>query len=74
MTAIGEAKWRQWPIGIDQLDRLRHIRTILPPAHAPEPPRLLLFSRNGFEPELIQEARAAQDIELIDLSRLYHGD
>ncbi|MGQ0779349.1 MAG: ATP-binding protein [Pseudonocardiales bacterium] len=74
VSAIGEAKWRQQPIGIDQLDRLRHIRTILPPAQAPEPPRLLLFSRNGFEPELRQEARAAQDVELIDLSRLYRGD
>ena len=73
VSAIGEAKWRQRPIGVDQLERLRHIRTILPQAQAPEPPRLLLFSRNGFEPELRHEARAAQDIELIDLHRLYHG-
>lgn len=74
VSAIGEATWRQWPIGIDKLGRLRHIRTILSPAQAPEPPRLRLFSRNGFEPELSQEAHAAHDIELIDLPRLYHGD
>lgn len=74
VTAIGEAKWRQRPIGVDQLDRLRHLRAILPPTQAPEPPRLLLFSRHGFEPALIQEAHTTKDIELIDLHRLYHGD
>lgn len=53
VIAIGAATWRQRPIGVDQLDRLRHLRAILPPTQAPEPPRLLLFSRHGFEPALI---------------------
>lgn len=28
----------------------------------------------GFEPELTQETSNAQDVELIDLSRLYQGE
>lgn len=27
VSAIGEAKWRHWPIGLDQLERLRHLRS-----------------------------------------------
>jgi hypothetical protein len=36
-------------------------------------PRLTLFARNGFTPELTAEAGSRPDVELIDLQRLYHG-
>ena len=39
----------------------------------PAPPRLLLFARNGFTPELTAAAAALNDVELIDLKRLYAG-
>ena len=53
--------------------RLEHIRTLLPPAMTPAPSRLLLFARNGFTPELTAAATARDDLELIDLNRLYAG-
>ena len=52
--------------------RLEHIRTLLP-ALTPAPSRLLLFARNGFTPELTAAATARDDLELIDLNRLYAG-
>jgi len=36
--------------------------------------RMLLFSRSGFGSELVTAARDRCDVELVDLSRLYHGD
>ena len=38
---------------------------------APAPPRLLLFARHGFTPELTAAASAHDDLGLIDLNRLY---
>jgi DNA-binding transcriptional ArsR family regulator len=73
VTAIGEAKWHGEPVGVEQLQRLEHIRTLLPPRRAPEPPRLLLFSRAGFTPDLSRAARRHSDVEVIDLDRLYRG-
>jgi len=57
---------------IDQLVRLRRLASLL---SAPQQPvRLLLFSRAGFEPELLREIAADPDAELIDLERLYLCD
>lgn len=72
VCAIGEAKWRADPMGRAQLERLRRLRTLLPAQE--QPPRLLLFSRAGFEPELRREAAADPETELVDLERLYVGD
>jgi Arc/MetJ-type ribon-helix-helix transcriptional regulator len=36
-------------------------------------PKLLLFSRRGFTPELAAEVRSRPDVALIDLLRLYQG-
>jgi len=36
--------------------------------------RLLLFSRAGFEPDLVTEADRARDVELVDMDRLYSGE
>jgi hypothetical protein len=73
ILAIGEVKATRSPVGLNQLERLAHIRTLLPPAMTPAPPRLLLFARHGFTPELTAAAAALDDLELIDLNRLYAG-
>ena len=36
--------------------------------------RLLLFSRSGFDADVITHARRRGDVELVDLARLYDGD
>jgi hypothetical protein len=55
------------------LERLRHIRSLLPSDSITGEPKLLLFSRQGFTPELTGEALSRPDVALIDLHRLYHG-
>jgi AAA+ ATPase superfamily predicted ATPase len=70
VLAIGEAKWRSEPVGLRELQRLRHIRGVMNQPAA----RLLLFSREGFDPDLATEAYRARDIELVDMDRLYSGE
>jgi hypothetical protein len=70
VLAIGEAKWRSEPVGIRELPRLRHIRAVMNQPAA----RLLLFSREGFDPDLVTEAHRVRDIELVDMDRLYSGE
>jgi hypothetical protein len=74
VLAIGEVKATRQAIGLNQLRRLEHLTTLLPAAATPEPPRLLLFSRHGFTPDLASEITRRSDVELIDLNRLYRGD
>lgn len=71
--AIGEAKWRAEPVGIAQLERLDHLRDLVPQGVDSRPPRLLLFGA-AFTAGLIDRARARRDVELVDLERLYSGD
>lgn len=71
VLAIGEAKWRRRPLGPDQLDRLRHLRELLPGRHGPV--GLLLFGSAGFTDDLVALAAGAPDVELVDLERLYTG-
>lgn len=73
ILAIGEVKATRSPVGLNQFLRLEHIRALLPPAMSPASPRLLLFARNGFTLELTAAANARDDLELIDLNRLYVG-
>lgn len=71
VVALGEAKWRLRPTGLDQLARLDHLRDLLgldPGA------KLLLFSRSGFAAELRSAAAVRDDVELVDLERLYRGE
>jgi AAA+ ATPase superfamily predicted ATPase len=73
ISAIGEAKATSVPVGPDQLRRLEHLRGLLPSHRVDQPPRLLLFSRTGFTGGLVDEAAVRPDVELIGITRLYHG-
>jgi hypothetical protein len=73
LLAIGEVKATRSPMGLNQLRRLDHVRSLLPVSVGSGQPRLLLFARNAFTPDLAAEARARPDVKLIDLTRLYHG-
>jgi len=73
ISAIGEAKATSDPIGAGQLRRLEHLRGLLPSARVGQPPKLLLFSRSGFTPDLSDEAAARPDVELVSLDRIYQG-
>ncbi|MBO0802095.1 MAG: hypothetical protein J2P25_03340 [Nocardiopsaceae bacterium] len=74
VLAIGEVKTTDPRVGLNQLRRLEHITGLLPAAAQADEPKLLLFSRHGFTPDLAAEAATRHDTELIDLDRLYHGD
>lgn len=69
IRAIGEAKAGE-TLGPGDLRRLELARAALGPraAHA----KLLLFGP-AFEPELVAAARGREDVELVDLERLYTG-
>lgn len=73
ITAIGEAKSTSKPIGTSQLERLEHLRGLLPSALVTQAPKLLLFSRSGFTPDLMRASSQRSDVELVDLDRLYLG-
>lgn len=73
VLAIGEAKSTAKPVGNGELDRLEHLRSILPADKNGSEARLLLFSRTGFTRELRATATSRPHVELIDLNRLYHG-
>lgn len=74
VTAIGEAKAQSDPLKLAQLERLEHLRALLPASKVTAIPKLLLFSQSGFSDDLVQTAGGRSDIELIDLNRLYRGD
>jgi hypothetical protein len=73
ILAIGEVKATTWHVGRNQLERLHHIRSLLPAGAHAGPVKLLLFSRAGFTSDLIAQASVNDEVELIDLPRLYHG-
>ena len=70
VTVLGEAKWRSDPVGLDQLSRLEHLRTLM---RLPSNVKLLLFSRAGFTSAVLEEAVRRDDVEVVDLPRLYDG-
>jgi hypothetical protein len=69
VLAIGEAKATAGLVGAAALTRLEHLRELIAAREA----RLLLFSRSGFTIELRRRVADRQDVELVDLSRLYGG-
>lgn len=74
ITAIGEAKATVSPMDVAHLERLEHLRGLLPAARLEAAPRLLLFARSGFTRALADLAAKRDDVELIDTARLYRGE
>ncbi|MGQ0776639.1 MAG: AAA family ATPase [Pseudonocardiales bacterium] len=75
IRAIGEAKATTRPRSVSDLDRLDRIRVLLGQrGHDTTAARLLLFSRTGFTAGLLDTAHTRNDVELIDLTRLYTDD
>ncbi|MCP3819476.1 ATP-binding protein [Streptomyces sp. A3M-1-3] len=74
VTAIGEAKGTATPMDLPHLQRLEHLRGLLPSTKVGTLPKLLLFARSGFSDALRQTADDRSDVELVDLNRLYAGD
>lgn len=74
LLAIGEAKGGAGERGLDDLGRLESLRSLLGARAVTRSTRLLLFSRGGFSSELVQQAKRRDDVELVDLDRLYGGD
>lgn len=72
---LGEAKATADPLAPGELDRLDELRGILEGRGVRFSPtaRVVLFSRSGFAPELVERARARSDAVLVDLERLYEG-
>ena len=57
IIAIGEAKGTAAPMDVAQLERLEHLRGLLPSAKVGALPKLLLFSRSGFSDALAPPRR-----------------
>lgn len=76
VIAIGEAKWRESPVGVAELNRLTHLCDLVSTKHASAPViNALLFSKSGFTDGIIRAAAASSDrVQLIDLERLYTGN
>jgi AAA+ ATPase superfamily predicted ATPase len=73
IAAIGEAKATSDLIGVGQLRRLEHLRSLLPSTRIEQLPKLLMFSRSGFTADLAVEAATRPDVELVTIDRLYQG-
>lgn len=73
IIAIGEAKATAEQVSQAVIDRLDHLRSLLPASASDEPPRLLVFSRSGFSAAVTAAAAKRTDLELIDMIRLYTG-
>lgn len=75
VAAVGEAKHTNRPRTVSDLERLTRIRGLLDDRGVTQPwTKLLLFSGNGFERNLAAAAARRDDVELIDLERMYRGD
>jgi len=75
VLALGEAKHTNSKRNESDLARLDRIRALVSVKHpSAEAARLLLFSASGFDRALSAQARSRDDVELIDLERIYRGD
>lgn len=74
VLALGEAKHTESKRTLGDLTRLEHVRELAATKHASaRAARLLLFSARGFEANLAAEAAKRDDVELVDVNRLYAG-
>lgn len=71
VVALGETKATTRPVDEAELVRLEHLRELVPAGRVTVSPKLLLFSRAGFTAGLQRSAAARDDVELVDLHRLY---
>jgi uncharacterized protein len=72
---LGEAKFRTGRAGVGVLARLEHARDLLDRrATVAADAKLLVFSASGFDRALLAACRGREDVELIDLERLYAGE
>lgn len=75
VLAIGEAKHTNAKRSVGELERLERIRNLVAAKQpSAESARLLLFSAMGFERNLTNHVMARDDVELIDLERIYSGE
>jgi len=74
VLAIGEVKWHE-TMGVQHLERLRHIRGLLTAQHrhGAATARLLCFGGAGFTSELAYEADHGRDVRLLTPADLYAG-
>ena len=69
---MGEVKAENTAMGIAELERLDRIAAKLG-ERAATSVRRMLVARSGFSAELKRTARVRNDVELVDLQRLYEG-
>ncbi|MBG6141621.1 AAA family ATPase [Longispora fulva] len=74
VLAIGEVKATGKPMDLPALERLIHLRDLAPSDRVRDLPRILMFSRAGFTKALLKIADDRQDLELVDMTRLYQGN
>jgi hypothetical protein len=74
VVAIGEAKGGSAARTLADVRKLERGKAILGERADVDDAKLLLFSRSGFERELVELAEKRGDIELVDIERLYRGD
>lgn len=75
VAAIGEAKHTNRERTLADLTRLESIRDLLIAGRTATPQtKMMIFSANGFERNLMDLAKARADVELVDLERLYVGE
>ena len=74
ILALGEAKHTEAKRTLGDLTRLETIRGLVAKKQqSAESARLLLFSANGFDANLTRAAATRDDVDLIDIQRLYRG-
>jgi uncharacterized protein len=72
IALLGAAKATVRRRGLEDLERLEHIRTVLDSqGHDSADAALVLFSQHGFTPSLREVAARRDDVHLIDLVTLY---
>ncbi len=75
LQVLGEAKTSRLGVGdLQGLDRAAGLLAERKQVSLPATSKRLLFSLEGFAPELVAAAAARPDVELVDLDRLYDGD
>lgn len=73
LLAIGEVKSSNAERTLSDLDRLERLRSLLASRADVGSTKLLVFGRSGFDSKLIGVAAKRNDVELIDLVRMYEG-